>query len=315
MRIAVTGGAGFIGKHALDWLTEQGHELIVIDDLSKGRREHLPPHVPLLQFDLSRMKADELAFHFDKAGSEAVIHLAATHFIPDCIRNPERTFEINAQGTHTLLEAVRRSQVSKVVFASTLDVYAAVDEIHSESDKPAPGNIYGLTKALSEQMLEYAVRAGDCPSVVALRLANVYGPNETNSHVIPDAIERIVKGDEPSLVMGYLGSARDFVYVKDVARAFGLAATRAPAGFWALNTGTGTGVPVRAVIRKLQDLLGDERPLRENAEAFRKFDRASLTPNVDAIARIIGWRAETPLEEGLQATIHDVLLKPAQQAA
>ncbi len=224
MRLAVTGGAGFIGKHVLDWLTAHEHEVMVIDDLSRGRLEHVPPRLTFLKLDLSRITASKLARHFDHAKVEAVIHLAATHFIPDCMRDPERTFEINAKGTHTLLEAVRLSAVSKVVFASTVDVYSVADRVHIETEALMPSNIYGLTKMLSEQMLEYAVRVGACDSAVVLRLANVYGPNETNPHVIPDAIERIVKRDEPALVMGYLGSARDFVYVKDVARAFGLAA-------------------------------------------------------------------------------------------
>jgi UDP-glucose 4-epimerase len=315
MRVAVTGGAGFIGKHVLDWLTAHEHEVMVIDDLSRGRLEHVPPHMTLLKIDLSRITASKLARHFDQAKVEAVMHLAATHFIPDCMRDPERTFEINVKATHTLLEAVRFSAVSKVVFASTGDVYAVADRVHIETETLMPSNIYGLTKVLSEQMLEYAVRVGICESAVVLRLANVYGPNETNPHVIPDAIERIVKREEPSLVMGYLGSARDFVYVKDVARAFGLAATRAPAGFWALNTGTGHSIPVRTVIRTLQDRLGDERPLLENPAAFRQFDRVSLTPNVDAIARVLGWRAETQLAEGLRATIQGVRPKAAEQAA
>jgi len=315
MRIAVTGGAGFIGKHVLDWLIAHEHEVIVIDDLSRGRREHVPPQLTFLKFDLSRITASELAGHFDHAKVEAVIYLAGTHFIPDCMRNPERTFEINTQGTHTLLEAVRLSAVSRMVFASTMDVYAVADRVHSETDTLKPSNIYGLTKALSEQMLQYAVYVGACESAVALRLANVYGPNETNPHVIPDAIERIVKRDEPALVMGYLGSARDFVYVKDVARAFGLAATRAPAGFWPLNTGTGHSIPVRTVIRTLQNMLGDTRLLQENPAAFRQFDRVSLTPNVDAIARVLGWRAETQLAEGLNATIQGIRSKPVHQAA
>jgi UDP-glucose 4-epimerase len=315
MRLALTGGAGFIGKHVLDWLTANGHDVVVIDDLSRGRPEHVPPHLTLLKFDLTRISATELARHFDDAKAETVIHLAATHFIPDCMRNPERTFEINTQGTHTLLEAVGRSAVSKVVFASTMDVYAVADQPHNETDALMPSNIYGLTKVLSEQMLEYAVRVGACDSAVVLRLSNVYGPDETNPHVIPDAIDRIVDRDEPVVMMGYLGSARDFVYVKDVARAVGLATTRAPAGFWPLNTGTGRSIPVRKVIRTLQDLLGDARPLQENAAAFRQFDRASLTPNVEAIERVLGWRAETPLADGLTATIAGARPKSAERAA
>jgi UDP-glucose 4-epimerase len=146
-------------------------------------------------------------------------------------------------------------------------------------------------------------------------LANVYGPDETNPHIIPDALKRIVARDSPTLVMGYLGAARDFVYVKDIARAFGLAAIRGPLGFHALNAGTGHAVPVRTVVRLLQGLLGDNRPLHEDAAAFRKFDRVSLTPSVDAIEQILGWRAETRIADGLQEMITGMRLEPSEQAA
>lgn len=315
MRIAVTGAAGFVGKHLLDWLLADGHDVLAIDDLSRGREAHVPPNVDLLRIDLSEIPAVRLARHFETFGAAAVIHLAAIHFIPECMKNPERTFAINTKATHTVMEAVGGSAVSRVVFASTLDVYSARDHVHTEADRLEPANIYGLTKALSEQILECGVRVGACQSAIALRLANIYGPDETNPHVIPDAIERIVKREDPELVMGYLGSARDFIFVKDVARAFGLAATRGPDGFRALNTGTGAGLPVRTIIKMLQDILGDSRPLVENAAAFRKFDRASLTPNVEAIRRVLDWQAQTRIADGLQATVAGVVPRLMSQAA
>jgi UDP-glucose 4-epimerase len=315
MRIVVTGGAGFIGKHLLGWLVCNGHDVLAIDDFSRGRPEHVPPSVDAQIADLAEMTAADLARQFETFGAESVVHLAAVHFIPECMKNPERTFAINTKSTHTVIEAVRLSEVSRVVIASTLDVYKAADRVHDEDDGPKPSNIYGLTKALSEQLLEYAVRVGDCQSGIALRLANVYGPDETNPHVIPDILKRIMKRDSPSLVMGYLGAARDFVHVKDVARAFGIAVTEGPSGFHALNTGTGSAVPVRAVVRTLQGLLGDNRPVHEDAATFRKFDRVSLTPNVDAIARVLGWHAEIQIADGLQAMVAAMLAEPAEQAA
>jgi dTDP-L-rhamnose 4-epimerase len=105
--------------------------------------------------------------------------------------------------------------------------------------------------------------------------------------------------------MGYLGASRDFIYVKDVALAFGLAVTAAPPGFHALNIGTGQPVPIRRVVQLLQDLLGDSRPVHEDTAAFRKFDRRSLTPRVEAVERVLGWKARTPFREGLENTITD----------
>jgi UDP-glucose 4-epimerase len=315
MRIVVTGGAGFIGKHLLDLLVADRHHVMVIDDCSVGKSAHVPSQVSLRLIDLTQVSARELARMFDAFGADAVVHLAAVHFIPDCMKNPERTFAINTRGTHTLIEAVQLSTVSRVILASSLDVYAAKDRIHDEGDQLEPRNIYGLTKALSERLLEYAVRVGACESGIALRLANVYGPNETNPHVIPNALRRILRRDTPVLNMGYLGASRDFVYVKDVAGAFSAAVTQAPPDFCVLNAGTGRAVPVRTVVSMLQRLLEDKRPVHEDVTAFRKFDRVSLTPNVQAIEKILGWRASTPMIDGLKAVVANACPKAIEQTA
>src|SRR4051812_8697350 len=117
MRVVVTGGAGFIGKHLLDWLVADGHEVMAIDDLSRGRPEHVPSRVSLQRVDLSQVSAGDLSRWFDAFDAQAVVHLAGMHFIPECLKNPERTFTINTKSTHTLIEAVRLSAVSRVVLA------------------------------------------------------------------------------------------------------------------------------------------------------------------------------------------------------
>jgi UDP-glucose 4-epimerase len=314
MRIVVTGGAGFVGKHLLDRLVGEGHELLAIDDFSVGRPEHLPVGVCLRQLDLTSVTAADLALELSQFDAEAVVHLAAMHFIPDCMARPERTFAVNTQSTHTLVQALERHPVGSLVLASTMDVYGTEDRVHDEADPPGPCNVYGLSKSLSERLLAYAVERGACRSAVALRLANVYGPNETNPHLIPDTLERVVHPDGPELVMGYLGAARDFVFVGDVARAFVMAVTFAADGFSVFNVGTGRPMPVRRVVQMLQELFGDRRPIRENAAAFRKFDRVSLTPRVEAIERALGWRAETPFARGLQETVATLCTRPLAQA-
>lgn len=306
MRIVVTGGAGFVGKHLIDWLGAREHELLVIDDFSTGRRTHLRPDVELHVADLTTMDAGRLGGIISNFRAQAVIHLAAMHFIPDCIARPERTFRVNTEVTHTLVEALVRNPVERFVLASTMDVYDVADRNHAETDMVAPANVYGLSKALSENIVYSGFRRGAFKSAVALRLANVYGPNETNPHLIPDVVSRLLNRSDTEIKMGYLGASRDFVFVKEVASAFGAAATLASDGIHCLNVGTGLATSVRQVVQMLQGLVGDERPLRESAAIVRQFDRASLTPQVSAVRNALGWRATLPLMDGLAEVVRSM---------
>ena len=303
MRIVVTGGAGFIGKHLVTWLAERRHTVLVIDDFSTGRPSYIPAGVACEKRDLTTLSSADCAAILESFGADAVIHLAAMHFIPDCIARPERTFAVNTASTHMIVEALKQYPVSRFVFASTLDVYAIDDRVHLETEALAPANVYGVSKALSEQLVAYAYRVGACRSAVALRLANVFGPFETNPHLIPDVIDRLAEPVGAELVMGYLGATRDFVFVEDVAAAFGMAATDAPAGLHTMNIGTGTPVAVREVVATLQRFVNDRRPMRENPANFRTFDRVSLTPSVDLARNVLGWSARWRLEDGLAETV------------
>lgn len=319
MRILVTGGAGFIGKHLLEWLLAAGHAVHVIDDFSTGRPSHVPGAVAVTNADLTTLSAPDLAGYLKANAIEAVVHLAAMHFIPDCMARPERTFAVNTRVTHTLVEALEAHPVERMVMASTMDVYSNEDRPHDEADATHPSNVYGLSKLLSEQILSYAVTREVCRTGVAFRFANVYGPDETNPHLIPDVLGRLAKPEGPELVMGYLGASRDFVFVKDVARALGMAVTGtgkplAP-GMHIFNLGTGEGIPVRTVIQTLQRLHGDTRPMRENPAAFRRFDRASLTPRVAKVAETLGWQAAMTLEDGLAETVRITRGAMKQEAA
>ena len=265
--------------------------------------------------DLTSVSAAELAEWLRDFGAEGIVHLAAMHFIPDCMARPERTFAVNTRSTHSLIEAMELHPVERFVLASTMDVYGNEDVIHKETDPLNPSNVYGLSKALSEQIVAYGKRRDLFRAGVALRLSNIYGPDETNPHLIPDVIERVINRSGNELMMGYLGASRDFIYVKEVSDAVGRAVTTAPDGFHALNVGTGHGVPVRQVVQTIQQIMGDDRTMRENPAAFRKFDRASLTPDVQAIASVLGWRSEMDMREGLAETVRQAVAERQVQQA
>jgi UDP-glucose 4-epimerase len=305
--VLVTGGAGFIGMHVVRKLLENGHPVLIVDDLSVGSAQRIPAECEFQHIDLTTCTEKTLAALLSDSGARAIIHLAAIHFIPRCMADPERTFAVNVAATHRLVEATRRSQVERFVLASTLDVYGTSDVVHVEEEPAAPTNVYGLSKLLSEEVVAYGCRSRYVRSATALRLANVYGPGETNPHVIPDTLDRLRDRGQRQLKMGSLAGSRDFVFVQDVAEAFVRSLLLNVPGFACLNIGTGQATSVRRVVELLQLYMGDQRPIVEDPNAFRRFDRKSLTPDVTRASELLGWQPSHGLPEGLRATVEAAL--------
>ncbi|UEM07126.1 NAD(P)-dependent oxidoreductase (plasmid) [Skermanella rosea] len=300
MKILITGGAGFIGSHLCETLTADGHELLIIDNFFTGRREHIPQEAACVEMDLGRANVEDVHAIIEGFAPDAVVHLCAIHFIPYCMENPGRTFAINTGATHTLVEALTRRSTRKLLFASTMDVYEATDHTHRVGDQPRPSNVYGLTKSLSEDLIRYATTVGAAESAVSFRLANVYGPRETNPHVIPDILKRFRESDTAPLHMGYLGAMRDFIHVCDVVSAFRAALKRDTGTHSTFNLGTERPIAVRNVVEFLMRGAGLDRPIIEDKARFRRFDRATLTPDCTSTREILGWRPQIQLEDGLR---------------
>ncbi|MGO4129037.1 NAD-dependent epimerase/dehydratase family protein [Inquilinus sp. YAF38] len=318
MRILITGAAGFIGSQITRRLARDGHEILAIDNLSFGRESSLPGEVVLKRLDLGTCSSAELMAVAEEFQPDGAIHFAAIHFIPYCMSHPDETFATNVRGTELVLRALERTPARKVVFASTMDVYAAVDRVHRETDQPAPVNAYGLSKLLGEDLLAYATRTNDRLSGVALRFANAFGPGETNPHLIPDALARMRDRSEPEIRMGYLGATRDFIHVSDIAEAAAAALFQDTGRFEVFNVASSVPTPVRDVVEIIRHLVGDARPVVEDKKQFRKFDRPSLSADTGKIRSALGWTPKWSLEEGLRDLVQRTLgteLRPISQTA
>ena len=182
---------------------------------------------------------------------DGAIRFAAIHFIPYCMSHPDETFATNVRGTELVLRALERTPARKIVFASTMDVYAPLDLVHREVDQPSPVNAYGLSKLLGEHLLAYATRTNDKLSAVALRFANAFGPGETNPHLIPDALDRMRDRSQPEIKMGYLGATRDFIHVSDIADAAIAALFKDTGRFEVFNVASSIPTPVRHVVETI----------------------------------------------------------------
>lgn len=299
MRVLVTGGAGFIGSHVVDHALRAGHEVIVLDDLSSGRRENLDPRAALHVLDIRSRQAAEL---IEDLRPEALFHLAAQMDVRRSCADPRFDADVNIGGLLNLLEASVRAGVRRVVFSSTGGaIYGEQDAFPADESHPTrPCSPYGVSKAASELYLGY-YQAQYGLSYAALRYANVYGPRQ-NPHgeagVVAIFCDRLLSGRE-CVIYGDGGQTRDFVFVGDVARANLLALASDFVG--ALNIGTGVETDVNALQAELAKAAGVESPARHEPQKPGEQRRSVITP---ALAkRILGFEPEVALEQGIAETM------------
>ena len=302
-RTLVTGGVGFIGSHLVKRLISLNHDVLVIDNLSFGKRESIPQTSGNLSFvdgDIADRKL--LTELIDGFRPEIVVHLAAIHFIPYCNENPVKAVETNILGTRYLLEACKLSRPDTFVFASSAAVYGISDSKLSEEDLPEPNDIYGFSKLTGEDLcrlfhLETGVRT------IIGRLSNVYGAGETNAHVIPEIIKQLIEG-KADIELGNIEPKRDFINVKDVAEAFIALLNDYKGDFGIFNIGSGKEYSVREILEICERIIGSEIRAKSTKSRIRKTDRMHLLSDVGKIMRETSWRPKINIEDGLRELLH-----------
>jgi UDP-glucose 4-epimerase len=290
MRAVVTGGAGFIGSNLVDALVGRGDEVVVVDNLSSGKREFVNPDATFVEADIRQ--------GIDAAGAEVVFHLAAQADVVTSVERPDHDAAVNVVGTVQVLEAARAAK-AHVVFSSTGGaIYGECDGPASETSARRPVSPYGIAKLCAEEYLGGWNRIHGSHHVV-LRLGNVYGPRQDSSlegGVVSIFLERMHRGNE-TLIFGDGLQTRDFVYVGDVVGAM-LAAAEADGGVF--NIGTGEETTVRELHRLCAGIAGVEDAPRLEAARLGEARRSVL--DVSRAAAGLGWRPSTRLEEGLRRT-------------
>ena len=219
MRVLVTGGAGFIGSHVVDAYIQAGHEVWVLDDLSRGKREQVNPHARFIRMDLRSPGLGEL---LAEGNFDCINHHAAQIDVRVSVVDPARDVTINIVGTLNLLEAARAHGIARIIFASTGGaIYGTQRHFPATEQHPtAPLSPYGVSKLAVEHYLEYYRQVHGLRYVV-LRYANVYGPRqdpEGEAGVVAIFCGKILRGQR-LIIYGDGEQTRDYVYVGDVARA------------------------------------------------------------------------------------------------
>ena len=302
-RSLVTGGAGFIGSHLVHALLARGDEVRVLDNFSSGKMSNLDG----LQGPLQVLEADlrdPAAVAAAVRGVEQVFHHAAFVSVPGSMEDPGGCFEVNVQGTLTLLEAARQAGVRRVVLASSAAVYGDSDALPLAEDTPLrPLSPYALSKQINElQAALYTTSFG--LEVVALRYFNIFGPRQAPDSqyaaAVPIFVRRRVNGQAVT-IFGDGGQTRDLVYVSDVVRANLLAAVHPDAPGRVFNVCSGRELTMIELVGMIDHLLpGAPQP---EMAAPRPGDIYRSVGSPRRSAEVLGFHTSVPLEQGLIETI------------
>ncbi len=296
--ICVTGGAGFIGSHVAEALVRDEHQVLILDDLSSGRKENVPDGAELAVADI---RSDEAARLIVDRGVEILIHHAAQMDVRRSVADPRFDADVNIGGFLNLLEAARIGSVKQIVFASTggaiygeQDVFPA-DEAHAVR----PLSPYGVSKLASERYLffynqQYGLDA------TCLRYANIYGPRQSphgEAGVVAIFAHKLLADVQPT-INGDGKQTRDYVFVGDVVRA-NLAALGLP-GFRTYNVGTGIETDVNELFEQIRRSIGTGPPADHGPAQAGEQLRSCITSGL--LEEELALRVSTPLDQGIQTT-------------
>lgn len=295
MRVAVTGGSGFIGSHVVDHLRKAGHGVVVIDHRVRPHRDD----VAFEDVDILDLAAVRRATE----GCEVVYHLAAVSNVNHAFKDPVYTVELNIAGTANVLEAARLNAVRRVLFASTVWVYTGSrGEGPLTEDTPFhipdAGHIYTTSKIASEMILHNYATLYKLPFTI-LRYGIPYGPRMREELVIPIFVRRAFAG-EPLTVQGDGKQYRNYIYIDDLAEAH-LLALRPEAENQVYNLEGPWAVSVRDVAETIRRILGET--VRIETLPARPGDYGGKTVSSEKAARELGWRPKVPFEEGMRRYI------------
>lgn len=298
-KLLITGGAGFIGSHIVDRFIDEGFEVVVIDDLSSGRKENINKNAAFYNIDIQDPGIEEI---FRKETPDYVNHHAAQKDVRVSVADPILDVSINVSGSINILQNCLKYKVKKVVFASTGGaIYGEQDTFPADEEHPArPISPYGINKLVTEYYLYYykTVYGMDYAS---LRYSNVYGPRQDphgEAGVVAIFVQKMLKGEQP-IINGDGEQTRDFVFVEDVVRANYLATiNNTPHHIY--NIGTGVETSVNKLFDSIRDIINPAVE-RRHVPAKVGEQMRSVIDNARAM-NDLNWKPEISLESGLEKT-------------
>jgi UDP-glucose 4-epimerase len=285
-------------------IEEADSEVLVIDDCSAGSPRNfgsIRDEIELVDCDIR--DRDRVVTVFEEFRPDTVIHTAALHFIPACNRDPKRCIDVNVGGTQAVLDGAAASPAAAVALVSSAAVYAPSPIAHPDDGLLGPTDIYGLSKLWTEELGRLFHERTEVP-VRTARLFNVFGPGETNPHLIPAIIAQAERGDE--LHLGNLSTKRDYVFVEDVARGLiALTADTLKDPKLTCNLGAQRAVDGDEIVATVGRLMGRKLRVVSDPARLRISDRPMLLSDCSRARETLRWTARWSLEDGLRAAIEE----------
>ena len=301
----VTGGAGFIGCNLVRYILEKGHDVVVVDNFSTGKRENVADFIDKVEFFEGDIRDREL---MDRAvkGVSAIFHEAALGSVPRSVEDPQTSHDVNVNGTLTVLESARAAGVKRIIFAASSSAYGDQEELPKhEGMAPRPISPYAASKVACEgYMRAYAACYG--LETLSLRYFNVFGayqnPEGPYAAVIPAFISRILRGQRP-VVFGDGEQSRDFCYIDNVCEANWLAAN-APAekcDGTVINIACGARTTLNEILDLLRELLHTD--IEAEYTDPRPGDVRHSLADVSLAKKVIGYEPKVFFADGLRKAI------------
>ncbi len=299
MKVLITGGAGFIASHVADKYIAQGHQVLIVDNLSSGEKQNINPQAEFVEADITdQVKITKVIHDFQPA---VINHHAAHIQVGNSVLHPQFDAENNIIGLLNIMEAAKDIPIKKVIMASTGGaMYGNQPTPFNEEMKPLPLSPYGVSKRSGELYLNYYFEQYHIPYIV-LRYSNVYGPRQNphgESGVIAIFSEMLHQGKNP-VINGEGNHTRDYVYVEDVAQANVLALNSDYVGI--LNIGTETEISTNEVFHKVVQEMGLNVP--ETHGPARPGEQVKSSLSYEKAKQILGWEPTVTFDEGVKKVV------------
>ena len=298
--ILVTGGCGFIGSEIVKQLSLIGANVTIIDNLSSGKEKYIQDlsNVKLITADL----LDDHAIESVVKDKEYVINNAALPFIPDSYFMPKKFFDVNVNATISLaLAVIKEKKAKRFVHISSSEIYGTarytpMDENHQTT----PQSTYAVSKLAGERVVFTMHKEHNLPAVI-IRPFNSFGPNITQPYIIPEIIRQMEKNDV--IKLGNLNAKRDLTYVTDTARGIILSLVKEGVIGEVINIGSQRSFSIRELVSLISEIMDKKVSVEVDPSRFRPYDVDTLICNYERATKLLGWKPEITVKEGLEKTV------------